>query len=255
MKSDRILAAWDSVNPDQETRVRMLGRVLTQAETKPVRRRRWQWWVLAPAGVGMALIVALVAPMVFNGKDFPLTSSTGVDVTYVNHAPRESIEMDLVPRTESELLSGVDIFSGKVVKIETIKVSFSDWSDYMSILTIEINEVVRGDLSRGAQTQILSSIPVGTICSICSTIERMKVGSQALFLATPASEGYAASLDGSEVFQYSDAGAYYLSDPVRPIFLENRSGIQFAAFAWPSLTTRSINDINSVIEAIRSMIE
>ncbi|MCL2784874.1 MAG: hypothetical protein FWD55_05455 [Propionibacteriaceae bacterium] len=266
MKNDQIIAAWDTVNPDAGTRTRMLGNVLTSIE--PSRRRtqkeRWEpWKVLVPVGA-LAVILAIAAPMYLNGAQIPLTDSQGVTVTQVNRFPNSPTSLDLVPFTEEELLTGVDIFSAKVIRIETIKVQFSDSDTYMSVVTVQVNSVIRGDMAPGDQIKILIHPPVGALCSICEMSSQISRGSTAIFLATPSAEGYYATGDFSEVFYYSDVSEYYLFDPVRPLFIETSTGVLFNTWGWPTLAQQGsptpqngisqIASLEIVEDFIRSMI-
>ena len=255
MKNEQIRQAWDSVNPSAETQQRMLGQVLTKAQSTTRTSRttaRWPLWkALIPVGAAVVLAAA-VGISLFQNPPFPLDASHGVEVFYVDDEPG-SFSAELVPMTEEELLTGVDIFTGTVTKIEYIKILFSDWEAYDTILTVRTSEILRGSLSPDDETRILVSPAVGQICSICQTTEKLSVGSRVLLLGTPSTSGFASSVDGTEVFYYCDAAPYYLSDPIRPIFLETDSGVQISDL-WPTLSSQSYTSLDEVVPIIYSMI-
>jgi hypothetical protein len=254
------MAAWDEVTPDLTTRDRLWGAIVAATDSvtaaspaqpihpaehaRPTRRRtRRRWlWALAPVGA-VLLAAALVIPRWADwGRAVSLTDSHGVRVAYTD-PPSGSLAADLVPMTEAELLDGADIFAGTVVGIQGIKVTFSDYDTAMSLLTVRVSEVVSeavsGELSPGDDVTILVSPAVGLTCSICQVSGQLAVGAAAVFVAHPAAEGWAAALDGSEVFYYSDVAGYYLPDPVRYVFLDTDAGVAFATSGWPSLAPLS----------------
>jgi hypothetical protein len=200
--------------------------------------------------VGLGLI--FFAP----GRAIPLTDSHGVKITSASViSTGGKSAFDLVERTETELLTGVDIFSGRIIGIQSIKISFPDWEDYSSIVTISIDEVIRGDLKPGDTTRLLVSPAIGLKCSICDALEALRNGSNALYLATPASEGWAASVTGDGIFQYSDVADYYLMDPSRPLFVDHRRNdeLVYAQFAWPTIAAQSPTSVTEVAEIIQGM--
>ncbi|MDR0848093.1 MAG: hypothetical protein LBN10_03470 [Propionibacteriaceae bacterium] len=265
MKKTEIVTAWDTVNPDATARKRMLDHILTagaQSDTVPAdnsaidkEKHSWFTWRFGLlAAACLALIVAVAVPLVGNMRTIELAASTGVKVTYASPPRGGSAAFDLVPRTETELLTGVDIFSGTVTKIDTIKVTFSDWDDYMSLLTVRVEKVLRGNLTVGQETVILVHPSVGQACSICQLSTAMNIGTTALFLGTPTDENsWAKSLDGSEVFYYSDVADYYLSDPVRPLFVQTSSGVAFYTYGWPTLEEQGTPTAENGVSTVPSM--
>jgi hypothetical protein len=155
-------------------------------------------------------------------------------VTYTN-PPAGDFAAELVPQTEAELLAGADVFAGEVSGVQGIKVTLPDWDTVMSLLTVRVTSVIRGDLAPGGEVTVLVHPAVGLTCSVCQVSERVGVGSAVILVARPAAEGWAASLDGSDVFVYSDVADYYLPDPIRHVFLETASGVAFSPVGWPSL--------------------
>ena len=248
MKNPEIIQSWNTVNPDSSTQTRLLGAIMAASPLadKPVGWRRPVWRILVPVAASLALI-AVGVPLLNLPQPIPLATSQGVSVGKVRWAPAVSAASDLVPLSEVEILAGVDIFSGTITKIDTIKVSFSDWSDYNSLITVQVDDVLRGN--PGAEVKILVSpvISRSVHCSICEISSMLEVGVSAVFLATPASQGWAASLDGSEVFYYSDVAQYYLSDPARFLFIPTPNGVAFSTWGWPSLAAHaSPTEVNGV---------
>jgi hypothetical protein len=207
--------------------------------------------------VGLGLLAAgLLATVLLRGPgDVTLTASHGVRVTSTN-PPTGGFAAELVPRTEAELLAGADIFAGQVSAVRGVKVTFADWDTVMSVLTVQATSVIRGGLQPGDAVTVLVHPAVGLACSVCQVSERLGVGSAVVLVAQPAAEGWAASLDGSDVFAYSDVADYYLPDPVRHVFLETASGVVFSPVGWPSLAAQGTPvDADTGLAADRAAVE
>lgn len=264
MKKTDIVTAWDTVNPDATTRTRMLSHILA-SETQPnslwaghspvgKAKSTWLTWkILTPIAACLALIAVVAIPLVGKMGVIDLAESIGVHAAYAK-PPLGSASFDLVERTETELLTGVDIFSGTITKVDTIKVTFSDWNSYMSLITVRVEKVLRGNVSVGQETVILVHPPVGQVCSICQLSTTLSAGSTALFLGTPTDENtWAKSNDGSEVFYYSDVADYCLSDPVRPLFLQTAAGVAYYSWGWPTLDAQGTPTSENGISTVPSM--
>ena len=224
----------------------------TAAETT-TRKPKTLWMTLAAlATAGIVLAVLILAP----GAKIPLEQSSGVKVTSASVIPKGSVVVDLLPQSETDMLTGVDIFTGDVTSIESIKVSFSDWSAYQSILTIQVASVVRGDLVVGDEVRVLISPAVGMGCDNCEAHSMLRTSSHVLMLATPAAEGNAQALDGTGVFHYSDVADYYLSDPIRTLFVDYRRSVgeQHDSEFWSSLSTYTFENVDDVAAVIARMI-
>ena len=264
MPNSEIIRAWDQVNPNPATRARILAGIL-DAAPQPVRprqrTRRLNWRILAPVGAAVVVVLAMVAPMAIQVSELPLGASHGVSVGYAtppSWLDSPTAMMDLKALSEEELLTGVDVFSGTVTGIDTIKVTFGDRSDYWSLLTVRVGEVSRGDLADGGQATVLvhPHITVGNVaCPFCQLSSLLTVGTTGVFLGTPATNRYAASLDGSDVFYYADVAQYSLDDPARYVFVQTDSGVAFDTWAWPTLAAQATPTEQHGISVVASMSE
>ncbi|MDR1265808.1 MAG: hypothetical protein LBK42_09685 [Propionibacteriaceae bacterium] len=233
MRNERLAAAWDEVTPDATTQERLLQRIeAANANAAPARRpARWRVWALAAAGA-VVLVAAAVVPRVFGPH--------GVTVNRVDPPETLGVALALTEMTEDELLADNDIFAGEIVRVDGIRVEFSDWNDTMSVLTVRVDQAVRGALTPGDEVTVLVHPAIGLDCSICQLTAGGGVGTTGLFVARPTDENaWAKSLDGSEVFHYSDVARYWLPDPVRYLFLDTPEGVAFSRFGWPSLAAQS----------------
>ena len=242
MRNPDLVQSWDTVNPDPETQARLLGRIFTAAhhESASPAPRRPVWRILLPIAISVVLVAAIVVPLLNRPHDVALTASHGVTAVWLPRPPQVSVAYDLVPLTEQEMLTGVDIFAATVTKIQTIEVTFPDWTNYMSVLTVRVDSVVRGDLTPGTSTTILThNLWEPNVWVEGSTVSSLlKVGGSALFLGTPAAGATAGTIDGPAVFYYSDVAQYFLGDGTRPLFVQLDSGVAFDTWGWPTLAAQ-----------------
>ncbi|MCL1923215.1 MAG: hypothetical protein FWG15_05090 [Propionibacteriaceae bacterium] len=221
---------------------------------KPPAKPKTMWMTVAALATALVVLGVLIwAP----GVKIPLSDrSHGVTVTSASVIPKGKQTLELAPQNETQLLTGTDIFTGEVLRIESIKVKFADWDTYYSILTVQVGQVVRGNLAPGSEVRVMLTTAIGIDCDNCEAHSMLRTGSHVLFLATPASRGFAQATDGSGIFQFAEVANYYLTDPVRPLFVDFRrsDGVGYDQETWVSLSDETLTNVDQVASLIESMI-
>ncbi len=270
MKDQSIINAWNKIEPDAAADARMLqsilarNRSLIEVEVKEGRdsahkksHRKW----LVPLAVCLALVLAVVVPLLnWGGDDFDLQLSQGVKVKYISQPPAAVSMASLVRvMTEDELFApehlGLEIaaFEGAVKEVRNIVCDYNGFKDYRALATIEVSEVLRGDLRANSTVTVLLPAPVGTDRWIEDTdiSARIAVGTRGIFMPARYDQTSVREENGM-MLNLSDLAGYGLLDGMHWLFIETEAGLVYFRDAYPSFGRAK--DLQEVKEIIYSKI-
>ena len=235
-----------------------------KTKTTPKTTSRFVKWALPVAAcLVLAVVAAMVLPMLNSSGDLNFELSQGVKVSYIDNPPNASSMVDLVSLTEEELFApdwhGLEIvvFEGKVAKVENISISFgSEWyaKSYRAIATIEVSEVFRGDLKAGDNVTVLLPAPVnGSVWVEDSSVSsQMTVGTKGIFMPAKYNAESIWEENGNSLY-LQEVAEYGMLDGERWAFLDKPSGVVFDHYAYEGIQdATTMDEIRSyVIDMIK----
>lgn len=240
MNKVQLFKEIGSVDDDLITEAEAAGRKMSF-------RKSWVKWGAVAAC--MALIFAVSFHMLRDtDSDFDmLRSDSGIKVSYV-----EKIENltetgnDLVYLTEQELFTAwnTDIFRGEIVSIRNIEIdSGSVWKEYRAIVKIRVEKVFRGTAVVGDTISILLNSPIDMNIWVedNDVVEKMRVGQTGIFMPLKYDENSIYSTNNKQI-DLRDLAEYGFLDGVRYAFLEADNGLQFAKWAYESISSATTLD-------------
>lgn len=274
MQENKIALSWNKVTPNDAAKQRMLMKVYTanqtensvkKGESKMKKKQKWtiQRTVLA---VVCFAIVALAA-YTFRPSDFLLPhSDKNIKVRYELFAPILVAQSDacFVYQDENELFAPMQteqeqvIFEGTVIKVQNIVVSFDSispiYQEYRAIASIQIDEVLRGDLQTGEIIEVLLPAPVNPLSdgtsvfsSIASISPMMTVGTKGIFAPIRYNEQSIWSENGVTLYLI-DLSEYGFMNGTHYIFLEKDGELLFDSSAYPSFSeAQTLEDVKQII--------
>ena len=265
MKHKRIADAWNRIEPDSDADGRMLAAILDENRSEKNRRERTlavnrkpNWKVLAPVAACLVLALAIAIPLFSGGgKDFDLKRSGGVMVSYVNDPQRPvSLKSDLMALTEEELFGDtfwdyeVVAFEGTIVEARNIVCDYGGVKDYRAIAAIEVQEVLRGNLTAGTTVTVLLPGPVdvkGLWVEDTAVSSQMTAGTRGIFMPIRYDETSIREENGV-MLALLDLAEYGLLDGERWAFLETAKCLIYNHDSYPSLAgAKNLEDVKSII--------
>lgn len=144
-----------------------------------------------------------------------------------------SIEEWLSP--EQILEQGRDIFMGTVTRKQIYRVTEGLYS-YFTVLTVEIEDSIRGDLMKGREYTIY--LPVAAdgdeiyYNSLSGDLIKLEVGSRAIFMPITATAEKGEAGREKVWLSYADFADYYYEEGMRYLFLETEDGVSYAGAVY-----------------------
>ncbi len=162
-------------------------------------------------------------------------------------------------KTAEEILAeDKDIFLGKVTNIQVYRL-IGKAETYFSVATVEVEEVIRGELKKQASYRIylpvaqMDGITVAT--SISGKLDQLTIGSHAVFIAQATNKDTGiGSIDRGDWLCYADFADYYLTEGGRYVFLETEEGVSYAdeVYEIPGEDNVTLEDVTAYL---REMVE
>ena len=254
MKSERLFDVMNELEDD----------LILDAKT-PRHRARWQ------KAIAACLALALIAGggRVLLGKDsadnFPSAreqfasraeKSTGVSIRTEKNLPSVLNACSLTDLSEAEILNDWDtvIVEGTVTRIEHLRLDFGgkNGTEYRSLVWVEVEQVLRGDVRPGETIGILSPT-VGQAevwVEDTETVSQIYEGTHGIFMPYRYQSTDFWS-QGQSTLYLKELADYGFPDGVRWAFLETEEGLCFSRMAFPSLArAKTLEELSSLLRAM-----
>lgn len=185
--------------------------------------------------------------------------SYGVEIVRINQPPnsieeRES-ESSLVTWLEPEEIFAKDthIFRGIISEMNYYK-STGGYESYFTVISVEVTDVYRGDMTRQNRYKIYLPILPGIMMnSIAGDLDKLEVGSEAIFMPYIAAEESGIG-SGNSFFSYADVADYYFSEGMRFLFLSTDKGVSYESDLYNIPSANNNVTLDDVAEYIKDMI-
>lgn len=129
---------------------------------------------------------------------------------------------------EDIFAKGWDIFQGTVTEKKIYQVS-GDMNTFFTVVTVEVEECIRGELSVGEEYTIYLPVAAGqdmTVTnSICGELVKLAIGSKAIFMPPIVTEESGEGR-GNAWLSYADFADYYCASDAT-VFLETTDGVSY----------------------------
>lgn len=181
-----------------------------------------------------------------------LTTSTGVELRYIDDAPSTGSSYCLVYFTEEELFTHFDtaIFSGTVREIRNIVLDFNGDLAYRAIAEIEVEKVYRGPSEEGETVSVMLPCPINADVWVEDTgvVSRMREGMSGIFMPVIYNEENSRWEQNGAVLIQKELVDYGFADGVRYAFLETEQGLVFDRGSYESIAdARTMDEIEEYI--------
>ncbi len=220
------------------------------------KRRRGPRYLAAAACLVLLAAAGLALPRVLRGG-----GSTPVDTQYsVNVALSElskppegsgsSQSADLV-WLEPEEIFALDtvIFRGTVEEMRCYE-AHGAYDHVFTVAAIAVSEVYRGEVEDTC-TLYLNVVPGYVTNSLAGPLDDLRVGSEAIFMAYPATSETGVRTDKG-FFCYADAADFYCGEGIRLVFLDSGEGLEFEREVYQEIAGAA--SLDEVGDYIRRMI-
>lgn len=263
MKNKRIIDSWNKIEPDSTADKRMLNTILALNHLAKTGNKRvysvnriLNRKYLVPIAACLAMAIAIAMPFLNNGSgDFNLKLSNGVKVNYVDNPPAITNGASLMWLTEDELFGGrfegyeIVIFKGTVAEVRNIVCDYNGFKNYRAIATIDVSEVLRGNLEAGTTATVLLPAPVGIDMQITdsSISSRLTAGTTGIFMPMKYDETSIREENG-KTLALLDLADYGLPDGERWMFIKTADALAYNKNAYPSFAeAKDLKDIKEII--------
>ena len=144
-----------------------------------------------------------------------------------------------------------DIVRGKVKSIEPIRIKVGEKEDYRAIVTVTVDDVIRGEIKKNEMISIL--VPINsTIATISS---KLQVGDEGIFMPVKyddKGEKYFVQ-SGSDKLVLKDISDYGLLNGVYWLFIEKNRKVVFEEGIYNNLT--DVKDLYKVSNYIKEQLD
>ena len=157
---------------------------------------------------------------------------------------------------EQILEQGRDIFMGTVTRKQIYRVT-EGLNSYFTVLTVEIEDSIRGDLTKGLEYTIY--LPVAAdddriyYNSMSGDLLKLEVGSRAIFMPITATAEKGEAGREKVWLSYADFADYFYEEGMRYLFLETETGVSYAEEVY-EISGESTVTLEDVAEYIRNVI-
>ena len=118
------------------------------------------------------------------------------------------------------------IFRGTVRALRYYTVESGGFATQYTVADVEVTDHIRGDVLTGEIRTVLYMGGPDMTTSISGPLERLEVGSDAIFMPITAT-AETGRREGDSYFCYADLGELYLSEGLRFVFLDTGEGLEF----------------------------
>lgn len=262
----QVVNSWNKIEPNAATEARMLDLILARnhsgeaEEGKVITMNKvFNWKRLTPIAACLVLAIAVAIPFMNKGsEDFDLKLSNGVKVKYVNNPPAIQNDYSLVGLSEDELFASnfnsyeIIALEGTVKEVRNIVCDYNGRKDYRAIATIEVSEMLRGNLEAGNTVTVLLPAPVGTDLKVEDTNVSSKItaGTTGIFLPIKYDETSTREENG-KTLALLDLAEYGVPDGERWMFIKTAEGLVYNKGAYPSFAkAEDLKDVKEIIVSI-----
>lgn len=247
MKNKKYDEAMEQISPDEVSKKRMLGHILsskneiTKGSAKEMNNKKRNIFMVT--GVAAAALVLTIGLSSLNqkGNGDVLYTRDGVTITAVDEVPemQSNAGMSTMIFNEEEVFSMFDTvaFMGIVKDVKNISMDFDGIKHYRALATIEVEKVYDGDLTVGETISAMLPGPVdtGNVMGADFNITRaMKPGERGIFMPLVYSSDEVWEENG-KVLHMNDFARYAIIDTVRFAFMETEDGLLFERGTFPSI--------------------
>lgn len=265
MKNRKYDEAMNQISPDEVTKKRMLGHILTsnneiaKGSVKELKNKKRNIFMVT--GVAAAAVVLTIGLSSLNqkGNGNVLYAKDGVTITAVGEVPEMPSGAGAITMifSEEEVFSMFDTvaFMGTVKDVKNISIDFDGVKHYRSLATIEVEKVYDGDLSVGETISTMLPGPVdsGNVMGADFNITRaMKPGERGIFMPLVYSSDEVWEENG-KVLPMNEFASYLIIDTVRFAFMETEEGILFERGTFPSIKdAKTLEEVEEyIIEKVK----
>ena len=211
----------------------------------------------------IAVIIIIICIFLIGGiyllnnkkSDYKLKKSTArVRVTSINdNEIGRGMSYDLQAVSIYEIFNDydTDIVRGKVKSIEPIRIKVGEKEDYRAIVTVTVDDVIRGEIKKNEMISIL--VPINsTIATISS---KLQVGDEGIFMPVKyddKGEKYFVQ-SGSDKLVLKDISDYGLLNGVYWLFIEKNRKVVFEEGIYNNLT--DVKDLYKVSNYIKEQLD
>lgn len=220
-------------------------------------KKRILFIVVVPIVAALTIIFVVVIPLFNNEGDFTLDQSHGITVKEINAPPNIATSTDIAWLSEEELFSknqygfNMVAFEGKVYHIQNIVIDFGEMKDYYAIASINVTDVLSGEVIEGELVDVLLPNPINTNVSVSETTysSQIRVGQKGIFMPIEYSEDAIYKMENGKLV-LKELAPYGLMDGDRWVFLQINDELIYNEAAYPSLASaRNLAEMKEIIKA------
>ncbi len=204
----------------------------------------------------LTIVLIITMPFFTNGNELTLEQSHDVTVKEINDPPNISTSADLEWLSEEELFSKYQhgftmvAFEGTVDQIQNIVIDFGETKDYRAIASINVSNVLSGEIIEGEMVDILLPNPINTDVSKSETTysSQIRQGQKGIFMPIEYNERAIYETGGSKLV-LQELAPFGLMDGERWIFLQTTDGLIYNEAAYPSLASaQNLEEMKEIIK-------
>ena len=201
------------------------------------------------------IIFTLTQPSIqkpLENANMPAAFQSGI-AKYIGSPPSDLpfINGDLIWLSQEDIFNkwNTAIFSGTVVKLDNIVISFNGDKSYRAIAEVKVDKIYRGAIDKGDTVSVLLPCPVGggIMMTVTEIISQLTVGTYGIFMPIE----YDASAyweQNGYTLKLQDVAPYGLADGMRFSFIESKDGIVFARDMYPAISeAKTLEEIENYI--------
>lgn len=167
--------------------------------------------------------------------------------------PNDSASCLVFLSQEEILARNTAIFRGTVRSLRVYEVQAGNETRYYTGAAVEVSDCIRGELTEGKTYAVLyPGAPGRMTTSISGDLERLKAGSEAIFMPcrTGRDTGWHS---GESYFCYADAADFYFEEGLRFLILDTGEGLSFAKDVYTGLD--GSETLDEAAEMLRKALE
>jgi len=174
----------------------------------PNMKKRIMLIATVPIVAMLTIMLMIVMPFFNNDKELTLDQSHGITVKEINDPPNISTAADLGWLSEEELFSKSQhgftmvTFEGTVDHIQNIVIDFGETKDYYAIASINVTDILSGEIIEGEMVDILLPNPIHTNVSVSETTysSQIRQGQKGIFMPIEYNEHATYAIGNSKLF-------------------------------------------------------
>lgn len=212
--------------------------------------------IVMPIVALVGALLLFISPLMKPNQPLTLENSQGVSVKEINTLPDFSSKGDLIWLSEEELFQrhhfGLEMvaFEGTITETQNIVVNFGRTKDYYAIASIEVSDVLRGNLSEGDIISVLLPNPIQTNVGVSETTysSQIRTGQKGIFMPVTYDEHATIEMD-NKVLVKQDLAPYGFLDGERWMILQTDEGMIYNEEAYPSLApAQTLSEMKEILK-------